>query len=124
MVTVSGKPRFNRNRRYVNFRGQKFGKGVWYDEKGKMIKPGQGVYDGSVVKQYNTDGTITTFSRRGWAEKKQVDQEVRVMQRDRKWAIPFIPKKRMTIHIDKNANGFLWFKVGSSVILANASVIH
>lgn len=32
-------PKFNRNLRYRNTKGQHFGKGVWFDDKGNMIPP-------------------------------------------------------------------------------------
>lgn len=40
-----GNPRFDKTKRYKNSKGQKFGKGVWFDENGKVIRPGQGFYD-------------------------------------------------------------------------------
>lgn len=34
-------PRFDKSKRYISqTNGRKFGQGVWYDDKGKMIKPG------------------------------------------------------------------------------------
>lgn len=58
-----------------------------------------GFYDSEskTVKQYNTDGSVSQFSRKGWAEKKMVDTETRLEQIDRKWGIPDIPEKRMTL---------------------------
>lgn len=96
---------FHRDQRYTNARGQKFGKGVWRDEKGNMIKPGQGVLDAKNKKvvQYNTDGTKTGYTFDQWAEKKQKDHEIRVLQNDRKWAVPYVPEKRMTITTDKDS---------------------
>lgn len=40
-----GNPRFDKTKRYKNSKGQKFGKGVWFDENDKVIRPGQGFYD-------------------------------------------------------------------------------
>lgn len=100
-----GEPRFNKNKRYVNKSGQKFGKGVWYDEKGNMIKPGQGVYNNHTKKvtQYNSDGSISIFTREQWHKKRTKDRETQIIQNDRKWAIPYIPEKQMTVTIDPNS---------------------
>ena len=101
-------PRFDRNKRYVNRKGQRFGKGVWYDDNGKILQPGFGRFEDSsridrTVTQYNTDGTISTFSWEDWVKKNGIDHELRVLQNDRKYAIPFIPDKKVTISIDKNS---------------------
>ncbi len=98
-------PKFNRKQQYITPSGRKFGKGVWYDDNGKLIRPGQGFYDKATktVTQYNSDGTISRLSRQQWAKRKQADTEMRTLQNDRRYAIPFIPEKKMTIHIDKNS---------------------
>lgn len=98
-------PKFNKKQQYITPSGRKFGKGVWYDDNGKLIRPGQGIYDKATktVTQYNSDGTITRLSREQWAKRKQADTEMRALQNDRRYAIPFIPEKKMTIHIDKNS---------------------
>lgn len=99
-----GEPVFNRKRRYVNKRGQKFGKGVWLDDKGTLIKPGQGFLIGDdKVVQYNTDGTKSIFTRSQWQDKKSKEHELKVLQNDRQYGIPYIPSKKMTISIDKNS---------------------
>lgn len=100
-----GKPVFIKSKRYVDKKGRTFGKGVWYDSNGKLIKPGQGVYNKNTQKvtQYNSDGSISVFTREQWHNKKVKEHEVRVLQNDRKWAIPYIPEKKMTITIDKNS---------------------
>lgn len=100
-----GEPIFKKGQKYVDKKGHRFGKGVWYTSDGKIIKPGQGIpiNDDKQVVQYNTDGTKTTFSREQWHHKKTLDHETRVLQNDRRWAIPFIPEKEMTITVDKNS---------------------
>ena len=100
-----GEPIFKKGQRYVDSKGHKFGKGVWYDTDGKVIKPGQGIpiKDNKQVVQYNTDGTKTVFTREQWHHKKTLDHETKVLQNDRRWAIPFIPEKEMTVTIDKDS---------------------
>lgn len=100
-----GKPRFDRSKRYINRKGVKFGKGVWYDENGTMLKPGWGVPNSKkgTVTQYNTDGTITTFTQKQWHDKKTKEHEYSILRNDRKYAIPFIPSKKMTITIDEKS---------------------
>lgn len=74
-----------------------------------MIKPGQGRFQRDdkknivSVTQYNTDGTTTVYTPYEWANKQMTDEEIRQVQRDRKWAIPNIPDKTMTISIDKES---------------------
>lgn len=98
-------PRFDKSKRYKNKSGQRFGKGVWYDDNGKMLAPGWGEFsrDHRTVTQYNTDGTKTTFSWEDWVKKNGTDHELRVLQNDRKYAIPYIPQKKMTITVDKKS---------------------
>lgn len=36
---------FKTNYRYITNDGKKFGKGVWFDDNGKLVKPGRGFYD-------------------------------------------------------------------------------
>lgn len=97
-----GKPRFDTTKWYVNKKGQRVGKGVWYDENGKVIMPGKGFFDrkNRTVTQYNTDGTKTTYSWEQWHNKETRDHEVKVLQNDRKYAIPYIPSKKMKITLD------------------------
>ena len=98
---------FKKNRRYTTASGWQVGKGVWYDtETGKPTRLGEGFYDTKgtrKVVQHNSDGTKTTYTREQWHRKKTKDHETRVLQNDRRWGIPFIPEKRMTITIDKNS---------------------
>lgn len=101
-------PKFYKNRRYVNKKGQQFGKGVWVDDFGNIIYPGQsrmvgGSRETRTVTQYNSDGTKTVYPWEEWAKKSQREHEIRVLQNDRKYAIPYIPEKRMTITIDENS---------------------
>lgn len=100
-----GEPVFNKHRRYINKEGSKFGKGVWSDGKGTIIKPGEGrlTEDKKKVIQYNTDGSKTIFTREQWHHKKTLDHEIRVLQNDRKWGIPNIPEKMLTLSIDNNS---------------------
>lgn len=93
-------PKFDKSKRYQDKNGRKFGGGVWLDDSGKPIMPGQGVYDenSKTVRQYNSDGTVTTFTRQNWVKKQQRDHEMRVLQNDRKYAAPYLPEKAMTIH--------------------------
>lgn len=100
-----GEPRFDKSKRYINKYGKKIGKGVWYNEDGTMIKPGWGVPNSSkkTVTQYNTNGTITTLTQKQWHDKKTKEHEYEVLRNDRKYAIPFVPSKKMTITIDKNS---------------------
>lgn len=73
----------------------KFGKGVWIDTDGNIIKPGQGRYDETtgIVTQYNTDGSKSGYTRRQWTDKQMHDNDIRLLQRDRKWAIPDTGKR-------------------------------
>lgn len=108
-MTIKKKPkdkvRFDRSVRYVNSHGQKFGKGVWIDEDGVMLLPGNGKMDRTTnsVLQYNSDGTITRYSYRDWTRKHELEHEYRVLQNDRKYAIPYISSKKMTLTIDKSS---------------------
>lgn len=99
-----GEPVFNRKKRYVNKEGHKYGQGVWLTSSGGVLKPGQGFLtkDGKVI-QYNTDGTKTTFTRSQWQDKKTREHELQVLQNDRKYGIPFIPSKKVTLTIGKNS---------------------
>lgn len=99
-----GEPRFNKNKRYVNKKGQKFGKGVW-EGYGRVISPGWGDFDrdNRTITQYNSDGTKTVFSWEDWQDKQTKDHELRVLQNDRKYGIPYIPSKKMKISIDSNS---------------------
>ena len=96
-------PVFNRHKRYVNSKGQKFGKGVW-EGYGHVINPGWGDFDRDkrTVTQYNSDGTKTVFSWEDWQDKKTKEHEYKVLQNDKKYAIPYIPDKKTTITIDNN----------------------
>ena len=97
-----GEPIFDRSKRYVNKKGQKFGKGVWLGYN-RVIQPGWGDFDrdSRTVTQYNTDGTKSVFSWEQWQDKKTKEHEYKVLQNDRKYAIPYIPSKKMTITLDK-----------------------
>lgn len=99
-------PYFNRSVRYRNKKGQTFGKGVWYDDNGKMMKPGMG-YEvdrkTKTISQYNSDGTITHYPWKEWAKKKVREGELQVLKNDRAYGVPYIPEKKMTISIDKNS---------------------
>ena len=35
-------PKFDKSKRYQNKDGRRFGSGVWLDDSGKLIMPGQG----------------------------------------------------------------------------------
>ena len=100
---ITGTPVFNRHKRYVNSKGQKFGKGVW-EGYGHVISPGWGDFsrDNKTVTQYNTDGSKTVFSWKEWQDKKTKEHEYKVLKNDKKYAIPYIPEKKMTITIDNN----------------------
>ena len=99
-----GEPVFNKKKRYVNKEGHKFGNGIWQDSNGKVIYPGQGFLtkDNKVV-QYNIDGTTTTFTRSQWQDRKTREHELKVLQNDRKYGIPYIPSKKVTISIDSKS---------------------
>ena len=97
-----GEPKFYRNKRYVNKDGKKFGKGVWLGYN-KVLYPGFGDFnrDNRTVTQYNTDGTKTVYTWEQWHKKKTLEHETKVLQNDRKWGIPYIPEKNVTLHINK-----------------------
>lgn len=99
-----GEPRFNKNKRYVNKDGKKFGKGVW-EGYGRVIPPGWGDFSrkDKTVTQYNTDGTKSVYSWEQWQKKKTKEHELKVLQNDRKYSIPYIPSKKVTISIDKSS---------------------
>lgn len=99
-------PYFDTSRRYVDRNGVKYGKGVWYDANGSLMRVGIGhlANDDKTVKQYNSDGTITSYTRQQYARKKMEDEEIRLLQRDRKYAIPYIPEKRMTVSIPEGVD--------------------
>lgn len=97
---------FKKGFKYITPSGKRFGKGVWYDtERNKIIKPGEGCPDKKtgMVTQYNSDGTKTVYTREQWHSKKTKDHETALLQNDRRWGIPYIPEKKMTITIDKNS---------------------
>lgn len=92
----------------MNKKGRQFGKGVWVDDDGIIIYPGQsrmgkGSRETRTVTQYNSDGTKTVYPWEEWAKKSQREHEIRVLQNDRKYVIPYIPEKRMTITIDEDS---------------------
>lgn len=99
-------PRFDTKKRYVNKKGQKFGKGVWLSDTGSVLNPGES-YDrddtNKTITQYNTDGTKTIFTWEQWAKKNSKDNELRVLQNDRRYGIPVEQDKMMTISVDKNS---------------------
>ena len=99
-------PKFDKSKRYKDKNGHTFGKGVWYDDNGKMIRPGIG-YEidrkTRTISQYNSDGTVTHYPWEKWAEKKVKEGELQVLRNDRNYGIPFIPEKKITISIDKNS---------------------
>ncbi len=99
-----GEPVFDRTKKYINKKGQKFGNGVWMDGD-DIVFPGRGYFDrkSRTVTQYNTDGTKSVFSWEQWHHKKTLEHETRVLQNDRKWAIPQIPEKQMTLSIDSDS---------------------
>ena len=105
MVIKKKEQTFNRKQRYINRSGKRIGQGVWYDENGHMIKPGEAVYDKDthLVTQCNMDGTKTVYTREQWHKKKTKDHETRVLQNDRKWSIPYLPEKEMTLTIDTDS---------------------
>lgn len=102
MVKKKKEQFFNRKLRYINRNGHKIGQGVWYDEDGHMLKPGEAVYDrdNQRVIQCNTDGTKTFYTREQWHKKKTKDHETRVLQNDRRWGIPYLPEKKMSLTIN------------------------
>lgn len=97
-------PKFDTKKRYVNTKGQKFGKGVWIDDDGKVIPLGTGHYnnDSKIVTQYNSDGTVSTYSREDWALKQMQDHEFRLLQNDRRYGIPYQEDNIIRISLDEN----------------------
>lgn len=83
--------------------GAVYGKGVWFDEDGVPILPGGSKRnkEARLLLQYNSDGTVTKYPYRDWTMKKELEHEYKVLKNDRRFAIPYIPSKRMTISIDK-----------------------
>lgn len=106
---MANKPTFDKSRRYVRKSdGTQFGQGVWKKSDGSLILPGQGIWDPKTKRmlQYNTDGTITRFTASEWANRK--DHQI-VQQRkklDRKYGVPYLPDKEVTIsgnNLDRGA---------------------
>ena len=112
-----GEPVFDRSKRYVDKKGKKFGKGVWLGYN-RVISPGWGDFDRKkrTVTQYNTDGTKTVFSWKDWQDKKTKEHEYKVLQNDRKYAIPYIPEKKMTITIDNPKKGSKGITLSENVL--------
>lgn len=96
-------PKFDTKKRYVNSKGQKFGKGVWIGDDGKVIPLGTGHYnkDTKKVTQYNSDGTVSTYSREDWALKQMQDHEFRLLQNDRRYGIPYQEDNVVRLSLDK-----------------------
>lgn len=97
-----GEPKYIKNSKYKYKKNGKHTEGIWIGYDGKPIPPGWGDFDrkNRTVTQYNTDGTKSVYSWEQWHHKNTKDHETRVLQNDRKWAIPYIPEKEMTITID------------------------
>lgn len=100
--------RFNKNKRYTQ-NGIKFGKGVWEDSNDKkqsFYPPGFG-YEvdrkTKTVVQLNSDGTKTKIPYEEWAEKQLSQNQLGLIKNDRKYAIPVVKDKMMTISIDKDS---------------------
>lgn len=75
-------PIFDKSRRYVNKVGHTFGKGVWVDDDGTLIKTGFGYKvnrDSRSITQLNSDGTITKYPYEDWARKKASEAELKVL---------------------------------------------
>lgn len=97
---MANKPTFDRSRRYVRkSNGTLFGQGVWKKSDGSLILPGQGIWDAKTKRmlQYNTDGTVTSFTAAEWANRKnnQIVQQRKNL--DRKYGVPHLPDKEITI---------------------------
>lgn len=72
-------PRFDKTKRYINIKGQTFGKGIWLDNSGNIIYPGIGYEVNRKtrnISQYNSDGTITKYPWEDWAKKKVKEGEL------------------------------------------------
>lgn len=99
---------FDKSKRYINKNGHQFGKGVWIDDKGKLMHPGESYKEDSkdgkekVYVTYNSDGTRTVYNTEEWIDKSLREHEFNVVRNDRKFAIPD-QGKRITITIDKNS---------------------
>lgn len=100
--------RFNKNKRYTQ-NGIKFGEGVWEDSNDKkrsFYPPGFG-YEvdrkTKTVVQLNSDGTKTKIPYEEWAEKQLSQNQLGLIKNDRKYAIPVVKDKMMTISIDKDS---------------------
>lgn len=99
-------PKFDKTKRYKDKKGHTIGSGVWIGDKGEILKPGKGYTidrEAKTITQYNTDGTTTKYPWEEWAKKQAVQNELAILVNDRKWGIPVIPEKMMTISIDKKS---------------------
>lgn len=78
----------------------------WTDENGNVMRGGYGRWDASKKQmlQYNTDGTITHYSKTDWENKQDKLMKIRANQLlekrkqvEKKYYIPYIKEKSITI---------------------------
>ena len=78
--------------------------GQWEDENGNPVSSGQvTINDNRTVTQYGPMGAAVDYPWEDWSKRYTLDHELKVLQNDRKFAIPFIPEKEITITVDKNS---------------------
>lgn len=78
----------------------------WIDENGDAMRYGYGRWDKNLKQmlQYNSDGTITHYSKKEWEDKQEKLMRIRAQkltekrkQAERKYFIPYIKDKFITI---------------------------
>lgn len=78
----------------------------WIDENGDAMRYGYGRWDKNLKQmlQYNSDGTITHYSKKEWEDKQEKLMRIRAQkltdkrkQAERKYFIPYIKDKSITI---------------------------
>lgn len=86
----------------------------WIDENGNAMRYGYGRWNENLKKmlQYNSDGTITGYSKREWEDKQERLMRIRSQeligkrkQAERKYFIPFIKEKSITISGSNKGKG-------------------
>ena len=79
----------------------------WINALGQVLALGKGYYSkgSNTYQQYNSDGTVTRYSAKKYAQKKNNDIITQRKNLERKFAIPFIKEKQITLSQAGKATG-------------------
>lgn len=76
----------------------------WYDENGKMLVPGKGIYIDKTKKYYmpGTDGSVSRYTIKNWAQKQADEIFIKRKQNELKYSIPVKEENKIITRYDGN----------------------